>query len=300
VLVPVFNHRLWIDDCLNGILSQLTTFPFEVIVRDDASTDGTQEILSQWADRYPSIIRLQLNDQNLFFTEKPLPSMLPQLHADLIAICEGDDYWCQPDKLQRQVQLLNELENLICVSHGKYVRDENSGYWSYESGKTIRYRKGDMRVTRSVPTLSMMFRRTSAFPTHSIQQAPFGDVVLKAFLASQGEVLYEGEYMGAVYRVHDQGLSSGLSKSESLLKSSLSHLVAAHDLALRGETQAATDLLTISNRNTVSHFDRYFKTKSARSIHRATSWPARFRWWADARLSKSTAIRYLYFRLRGR
>lgn len=300
VLVPVFNHRPWIEDCLNGILSQVTSFPFEVIVRDDASTDGTQEILRRWRERYPSIIKLELNDRNLFFTQKALPSLLPRVGTEYIALCEGDDYWCQSDKLQRQFELLSELENVVCVGHGMYVKVEGSEHCYGEQTKTIRHTQGDMRVIKSIPTLSMMFRKSDSFPTTAMQRAPFGDVVLKSFLASRGDVLYEGQYLGAVYRVHDKGLFNGLSQSEALIKSAISQLEAAHDLAIRGESKAATELLTIANRDTVRYFDRYFKTQAARSINRATSWTARLHWWLRMALRESRAIRYLYFKGRRR
>lgn len=300
VLVPVFNHRVWIDDCLNGILAQETDFPFEVLVRDDASTDGTQERLLYWRDRYPKILRLIINHKNMLSDENPIVGLLPHVRSNYLAYCEGDDYWCIPGKLQRQVQLLEESSDFSCVSHGHYVKHEESAAGYAVPGLTIRFPRGSAHPVFSVPTVSMVFRCPVSFPEQAISNAPFGDVVLKAVLASEGDILHEGGYLGAVYRVHNRGMHNELSASEANAKSVTSLIIAAHELARRDDQCGASNILTEATKQLVSFSDIYFGTRSAVAVHRATALRHRFSWSLRAKARESPWIRFLYFACRRR
>ena len=100
-----YNHELYIRQCLDGIVSQKTDFSFEAIVHDDASTDNTASIIREYADRYPDIIKPIYESENMFSKDvnKMRKIICEQLHGDYIAFCECDDYWTDPDKLQKQI-----------------------------------------------------------------------------------------------------------------------------------------------------------------------------------------------------
>ena len=300
VLVPVFNHRKWIEDCLNGILAQETNFPFVVLVRDDASTDGTREVLLQWRDRYPNILKLTMNNTNLIACEDPIVGLLPLVQTKYVAYCEGDDYWCLPDKLQRQIEVLERSSDVICVSHGKYVLKEGSNAWYADSDVTVRFPRGSMRPVHLVPSLSMTFRAPGIFPTEAIQAAPFGDVVLKAVLASEGAIIHEGNYLGAVYRVHSRGAFNGLQAPEANVKSVVSRIIAAHELAERGEKGGATNLLTDATKQLLTFSDEHFGTQSALAVHKVTSLRHRVGIRLRSRVRGLPLLRSLYFKLRRR
>lgn len=107
VLTTAYNHAPFIARAMDGIVEQKTSFPFEVIVHDDASADGTPEIIRQYAKRYPEIIQPIFQQTNQFSQGIDIyPLLLSRARGKYIALCEGDDYWCDPYKLQKQVDYM--------------------------------------------------------------------------------------------------------------------------------------------------------------------------------------------------
>ena len=107
VLCTTYNHRDYIGQAIEGVLAQRTDFPIELIVRDDASTDGTREIVDAYARRHPGLIRAVLEPENRYRQGiRPLQAALAHARGEFVAVCEGDDYWTDPSKLQMQVDLL--------------------------------------------------------------------------------------------------------------------------------------------------------------------------------------------------
>lgn len=109
IICHAFNHAGFIADAIHGFLGQRTDFPFEIIVRDDASTDGTDRIISGFASRYPRLLRTVFESENRY-SQGVMPSTatFPLARGRFIALCEGDDFWCDPSKLQRQVDQLRQ------------------------------------------------------------------------------------------------------------------------------------------------------------------------------------------------
>lgn len=124
-----YNHVNYIRKCLEGFVMQQTTFPFEAIVHDDASTDGTTEILREFADKYPNIIKPVIEKENLWSRQDG--SLTKKLNENLrgkyIALCDGDDYWTDPYKLQKQVDFLeSHMEfSLVHTSFGYIDKEGN-------------------------------------------------------------------------------------------------------------------------------------------------------------------------------
>ena len=123
VLCTAYNHEKYIAQALDSFLAQKTAFPFEVIVTDDASTDSTPDILKTYAEKYPDIIRYFHQEENLF--SKGINTiyetvMYPNARGEYIAFCEGDDYWCDENKLQRQADFLDENPDYSACVHNSY------------------------------------------------------------------------------------------------------------------------------------------------------------------------------------
>ena len=106
-----YNHEPYIVQALNGFLMQKTTFPFEVLIHDDASTDGTTEIIKGYAQKYPEIIKPLYEEENQWIKGRrgSAEFNFPRARGKYIAFCEGDDYWIDENKLQMQVDFLEKI-----------------------------------------------------------------------------------------------------------------------------------------------------------------------------------------------
>ena len=108
VKCTVYNHEPYLRQCLDGFVMQKTNFAFEVLVHDDASTDGSKAIIEEYAERYPNIIKPMyetVNQYQIGGFYRIIQLMNKYVQGKYIAICEGDDYWIDPLKLQKQVDL---------------------------------------------------------------------------------------------------------------------------------------------------------------------------------------------------
>lgn len=135
----VYNHEPFLRQCLDGFVMQQTTFPFEAIVHDDASTDGSAAIIREYAEKYPDIIKPIYETENQYSKHNGTDSIFRLMvdaamspNSKYIALCEGDDYWTDPHKLQMQVDVLeNHVECTIVFSSVKTIdRDGNELNWS--------------------------------------------------------------------------------------------------------------------------------------------------------------------------
>ena len=101
-----YNHEKYIRDCLEGFVNQKTNFKYRVIVHDDASTDGTQDIIKEYATKYHDIIVPILQTENKYSQGISIIETFikPLLIGKYVAVCEGDDYWCDENKLQKQFE----------------------------------------------------------------------------------------------------------------------------------------------------------------------------------------------------
>ena len=119
-----YQHVDFIEDALRGFLGQRTDFPFEIVVRDDASTDGTAEIVRDYAERYPNIIRAVLETENRYPDVRAGSIFGRMMRGSFIAFCEGDDYWTDPHKLQTQHDGLIADPGAVVSHHAVLVAEQ--------------------------------------------------------------------------------------------------------------------------------------------------------------------------------
>lgn len=130
VIVCTYNHECYIEDCLKGIVMQKTTFPFVAVVLDDCSTDGTKEIIQQYESLYPEIIKGIYFTENQYSQGKNTMSLL-KTHIykfKYVALCEGDDYWTDPLKLQKQVLFMDKHPECTLCFHNAVEHWEDGRY----------------------------------------------------------------------------------------------------------------------------------------------------------------------------
>ena len=133
----VYNHAPFLQKALDGILMQQTDYSYEIIVSEDCSTDDSRRILIDYKERYPDKIRLILNDHNLGM-EGNSKNLYDYLKAPYIAFCEGDDYWTDSQKLQKQISFLENNRQYAGSAHNVTVVDrdgcqiENNTCFTYQ------------------------------------------------------------------------------------------------------------------------------------------------------------------------
>lgn len=213
-----FNHGEFIRETLEGFLSQKTSFCFEILIHDDASTDDTVTIIKEYAERFPSIIKPIFQKENQY--SKGVRGMnrrfnFPRAQGMYIAMCEGDDYWIDEYKLQKQVDFLENNLSYSGVFHNSFIVDTNSEFLrDSKSGNKLTHFSIENRDYSSeeiandwvVPTNSFVFKTSALknFCTH--KDILFGDIVLFLNVAKQGKLYGASEVMSC-YRRHFGGVS---------------------------------------------------------------------------------------------
>jgi hypothetical protein len=207
VLVITYNHVRYIDDTLHGILNQRTQFPFEVLIHDDASPDGTADRVRYWHARYPRLIRPILRTENGKSRGiMPVVAMLPHAVGELVALCEGDDFWTREDKLQRQADFLSANPDFSCTGHNYVVFSELSMTGQiWREGREARVIQGRELANLSMLwwmpwTLTLMARRAAMRfpPVRSL--APLGDQFTMSMLGLHGHCMYFEDFIAGVRR----------------------------------------------------------------------------------------------------
>lgn len=155
-----YNHNPFIKECLDGILMQKTNFAFELIVHDDASTDGTAEIIKEYKAKYPDIITPVYQTENQYSKGKRVMQefVYPKTKGKYIAICEGDDFWTDPYKLQKQVDFLEAApEYGVCYTPANilHLNKNLTEEFLREGDPTI----DDLIVNNPICTLTTIFRK---------------------------------------------------------------------------------------------------------------------------------------------
>jgi glycosyltransferase involved in cell wall biosynthesis len=134
------NHVNYIEEAIESLLMQKTIFPFEIIINDDASTDGTTEILKEYQQKYPGLIYPIYHDENEY--PKGLEGLImrnifPRIRGKYAAVCEGDDCWIDPLRLQKQVDFLEKNPDYGLVHADCNFFYENTGKWEYNANNKL-------------------------------------------------------------------------------------------------------------------------------------------------------------------
>lgn len=213
-----YNHKPYIRQCLEGFVMQKTNFRFEAIVHDDASTDGTTEILREYAEKYPDIIKPFYEEENQYSKHNGAIRRImdENTHGKYAAQCEGDDYWTDPYKLQKQVDFLESHPDIAATAHQCEVIGDGSGMFLDNVPEFITM-KDLISNSRLFHTASFVYRADKVLSLPRIDK-PYisGDKLRFLRAAVFGPIKYFEEPM-AVYRKHDSGMSSVV-KIENLKK----------------------------------------------------------------------------------
>lgn len=210
VLMITYNHEKFIAQAIESALMQETNFDFEIVIGEDCSTDKTRSILLDYVSRYPDRIRVLL-PKNKLGMHLNFIQTYEACQGEFIAILEGDDYWTNSHKLQKQVDFLClNLHYVSCFHNVLILREDQIQAQSYcPPDQRMLLKLEDLIIRNPIPTCSVLFRNglISDFP-HWIFKTPNLDSAFHIILASFGDVGYIDEIMG-VYRIHSGGVWSG-------------------------------------------------------------------------------------------
>ena len=270
----VFNHEPYLRECLDGFVMQQTDFPFVAIVHDDASTDRSADIIREYAERYPDIIRPIYETENQYSKGtlgRVMDAAVDATGAKYIALCEGDDYWTDPHKLQKQVDFLESHEeyDMVC---GRYVR-----YWQtykkYDTNDNFAFLfpnnedVADFTIDAFpvIPQiLTILYRRTL---THKLQHTFYQRLKYKydlPFLYSVmrcARICILNTILG-VYRKHDGGIYSGLVGCQSTQKAVATY----YDIYQNDPTDIIRNLLRYSLWNYGYQYVKYNSQLSIKEV----------------------------------
>lgn len=208
-----YNHEKYLTDALEGFVMQKTNFPFVAVVIDDFSTDGTADILRKYEAKYPDIIKAIYLQENYYSQRKPKKPFLDPYDSQskYIALCEGDDYWIDPLKLQKQVDFLESHPDYSMCCHAAKVLNETTRNvdTACERMTTREYFPEDAFPKWQIPTASIMYRRepVMAYPIVRTKDFTAGDVVLILRCMHVGRVWGFEDKM-SVYRMNSGGVTS--------------------------------------------------------------------------------------------
>lgn len=231
-----YNHEVFIRDALNGFVMQQTSFPFVAIVHDDASSDGTRKIIEEYAEKYPDIILPIFEKENQYSRQKGLVSLIMQKARDAscakyIAMCEGDDYWTDPLKLQKQVDALEKHPECTIALHRVQTVDRNRKELSWKIPVSEDFKDGKVSLEE---LLNHEFRQgfwtfhTSSFLLHKeiysrlneinsafFNKFPYGDMPILLTCLLSGPGYYTSDIMSH-YTVLSGGYNSSLKADKEL------------------------------------------------------------------------------------
>jgi glycosyltransferase involved in cell wall biosynthesis len=218
VVIPTFHHAAFVAQTLEGCLAQKTTFDVELIVGDDGSTDDTPRIIQTYADKYPRQIRAFLHPKNLGpATPKEMGGknnvlfLFDKCQAPHISLCEGDDFWTDPYKLQKQVELFDQQPDVAVSFHNVEVQyEDGSPSHLFNEQPLPEYQTIESLFLDNwfIPTCSSLFKNVfrAGFPEWFKKMAG-GDLGIFILAAAEGRLHYSPEVRG-VYRRHRGGLSN--------------------------------------------------------------------------------------------
>jgi hypothetical protein len=219
-IVQSFNHEAYLQRALDSVVSQRGVGSYEVLIGDDASTDGSREIIEAYARRYPDLIRTFLPDANMGGAGKELfAELVRRSRGDYIAMLDADDYWTSDDKCRIQADHLDRNPGCSMVFHNvmiRYERGEHADFPYNPPDQARRLGRTDLYPHNPAAACSPMFRREAIDPLPSWYfESPLGDWPLYFCAAEAGEIHYLPEMLG-VYWIHDAGAFSGLRQLDRL------------------------------------------------------------------------------------
>ncbi|RMB57435.1 glycosyltransferase [Dokdonia sinensis] len=217
IVCATYNQQKYISQAIDSFLMQECNFDFEIIIHDDCSTDGTSQIIRDYEKKYPQLIKPIYQEENIYSQgKKPWVFCLKKAKGNYIALSDGDDYWTDPLKLQKQVDFLDVNEDFnICFHRANLLRNSNdlSLHPIPDISSNGEYIYKDLlEYYNFITTASVVTRKPDIIKFSTwFNKLPFGDMGLYLICAEGKKIKCLDDVM-SVYRIHNEGLWSKLDK----------------------------------------------------------------------------------------
>jgi glycosyltransferase involved in cell wall biosynthesis len=224
ICVPTFQHSAYIKNCLESIVAQETNFPFEILVGEDCSTDGTREICIEYAERFPDRIRLFLrrDEEKMILLGKKTGrsnhlKLYESARGKYICFCDGDDYWCDTQKLQKQVRIMESNATIMLCTTNTRIEGSISGFPIGLPETDVLFDPKELRNKFYLGHISswMVRNHMKEILANPIVRMPvYLDLVFFLFYRLKGKVYYLSD-ITSVYNFNPNGIYRGNSEKEN-------------------------------------------------------------------------------------
>ncbi|KQS95223.1 hypothetical protein ASG21_17435 [Chryseobacterium sp. Leaf394] len=243
-----YNHGPYLHQAIEGVLSQKTNFPFELIVCNDNSPDHTDEMMAQFTEKYPKIIRYYRHEKNIGFIENQRFAF-SSAKGEYLAYCEGDDYWTDDHKLQFQFDFLESNKDYVMVTARNLLLNQNENALSddgkeemFKNQEYIDYNQTSFFSERPTQTFTYLIRKIYLDLKWIDIYPNYRDLYYFYHLLSFGKGRAYNKVVG-VYRLHDGGVYSSL-ETEKKMRTSIEIFKSIRNINddKRANTQILKDL----------------------------------------------------------
>lgn len=213
-----YKHERFIAQAIEGVLMQQTDFPIELIISDDCSPDGTMDIILEYAAKYPTIVKPIIRERNLG-SMRNFSDTFKYCKGKYVALCESDDYWTDPHKLQKQIDFLEQNPDFtLCFHNALITYDTLRKPHLFSILESREYSGGEILQKWSIPTASVVFKNALLNPEIFFEDNYFyGDMIIFLKMAQSGKLWCLNETM-SIYRRHSGGISFGSNNIDKILK----------------------------------------------------------------------------------
>lgn len=229
IFCAAFNHEKYIEKCLNSFINQKTNFKYEVLINEDCSTDKTADIIRAYAKKYPTLIKPIFQNSNQYSKGVSITNdiLFPLARGRYIAICEGDDYWCDENKLQVQFDYMESHKECSMCTHNTIIHDLSGK----KKDTYFNKKKHDGFLTAEEIFLGWTIHTSSYFIKKEYFKLPvkiakywFGDYVRLTYSYTKGKI----GYISTAMSVYNNNNSNGATKKylESQLKKKINMTLA--------------------------------------------------------------------------
>ncbi len=219
ICIICYNQEKYIEQAIESVLMQKCTFATEIIICDDCSTDNTPNLIRSYVDKYPKRIKAYPAQQNMGMLRN-WERALKLCSAKYIALLEGDDFWNDENKLQKQYRILETYPNYsVCFTNARNKYENGrKGYPHYVNLTDTTHTTADLLLYNFIPTCSVLMRNniSTTFFHPAYFNSPFADWIIHILNSKFGDIYFLNEFT-CTYRVHNSGVWGGIKEEKQLI-----------------------------------------------------------------------------------